>query len=224
MSPFFKDDYSVLIFIVGNRVFFLWGCFYLIPYREISPRVIFSVYNGIHQGYISLAMGIDVRARQYVLADARDEKINHYCVMCLCGFPRGTRIGTEHHEIISKAKLRGESNIYKLYALPNIARACNYHHHHFQYLPVIWMRCMVKLGLAVVSDYESDPNWESFYPPFDCIGDFGRGNDYYKDGVPSTIVMGISGSGNSTSDFCGKICPTWETCIREARKKFLSNT
>ena len=86
------------------------------------------------------------------------------------------------------------------------------------------MKSMVKLGLATVADYKEDPNWLDFYPPFDCFGSFGKGNKYYKEigEVPTTVTMAIVGSGNKTKNFCRDICPFWDKCILESRKKYLS--
>lgn len=163
---------------------------------------------------------MDIRAKQYELAHERDEKINGMCVLCAVGFPRGTRRGTEHHEIISKAKIRGKHNLDKLYALPNIAMTCQYHHHHFQYLPIVWYKAMVQLDLAQVEDYQDHPDWEEKYPPFDCMGEFGYGDVYYRMGVPTTMTMALIGTGNKTTEFCGLVCPFAEKCMVESRDAF----
>lgn len=158
-----------------------------------------------------------IREQRYKLADERNEKVNHRCVLCACGFPRGSRVATEHHEIISKAKIRGKHNLDRLYALPNIAPTCQYHHFHFQYLPIIWMKAMVRMNLASKSDYVDDPNWIEKYPPFDCMGEFGFGTDYYER-VPEALAMGLTGTADD-SPFCS-MCPFAPKC--QAQTKFVS--
>lgn len=155
------------------------------------------------------------RDYQYSLAQQRDRNagLSKRCVLCATGVPRGTDQADDYHEIIPKSALPGPRLQAQLYALPNIAPACRYHHQMLGRNRLIWMKAMVAAGLATEQDYQHSPYWSPGpYPPLrDCYGRYGYGTHYFHT-VPESLVLVYVGHAARIHDFCRDCCPITHTC------------
>jgi hypothetical protein len=140
------------------------------------------------------------------------------CVLCLIRVPGGSA-GISHHEILPKSELPGEKNLERLYSLSNVALACPEHHHQLQSYRLIWMKAMVRLGIAAREDYVETKYWSDEKYPItqECYGDFGYGSNYFRRNPMIESLERLYARSFPNFDqrwFCG-FCPVRVMCARK---------
>lgn len=163
------------------------------------------------------------KRKQYRRVDERAEEhnLNRMCVLCFLRVPGGTGRATEHHEVLSKAELRGEDNWKKLFALRNIIPLCRLHHMQLGQHRNLMLHAMVAVHLATKEKYAESPwreHWTDEDHPVtgDCYGRYDYGSRYFKThSMPSTLTRLYARRGEfNPARFCAW-CPVTKACQRE---------
>ena len=162
-----------------------------------------------------------VKQARYRITERAMAKLGYAerCVLCVARVPGGSGVATDHHEIIPKSELPGESNLAKLYGKSNVVLACREHHSALYTDRLLWMKAMVKIGIASSKDYVDSPYWDSEeYPPTqECFGKLGNGSMYFRKNPMSDSLAKEYFKQNPNFDagwFCG-FCPVRHACARK---------
>jgi hypothetical protein len=139
-----------------------------------------------------------------------------------------------HH--INPRSMGGGKDGDLLNALHNLAPACQKHHQMLGHQRLIWMKAMVKSGLATSEDYKNAklgripiyPEWsDEAYPPLmECYGNFGYGNTFWRDchtdptRIPAQLSL-VFTQVSTASHFCYTACPFSRQCLAKKREALL---